>query len=211
MKASGARSGGAQTRTRYAGSASAALLIGLVLGIAIGASGAYIVLRAMGARTVAGLLQAELLPNAAYVARVSELISNAKKSVYVVMYVMKYDPREGTESDPANRLVALVAEAAARGLDVRVIVDDVTKQSYPETIAYLKSRGVPVRLDPKAGVTTHAKIVIVDGECAVVGSHNWTESALSENNELSVLLCSEELVSEVSDYFMRLWESGRPV
>lgn len=198
-------------RARYAGSASSMLLIGLLLGIVIGAAGVYIALKlassgvfASSARTV------ELLPNEAYVERVSELLASARKGVHVVMYVMKYDPRERPESDPANRLIVMLAEAAAKGLDVRVVVDDATKQSYPETIAYLKSQGVSVRLDPRAGVTTHAKIVIVDGRCAAIGSHNWTESALSENNELSVLLCSEELVAEVEGYFLRLWEGGRP-
>ncbi len=191
------------------GSATSALLVGLVLGALIGAAATYLALQALRQQAAAGA-ELELLPNRAYFERVSRLIAGARRSVYVVMFVMKYDPNESPERDPANRLITLLVDAAARGVDVRVVVDDTTKQSYPETIAFLKSKGVPVKLDPKAGVTTHAKLVIVDGSCAVIGSHNWTQSALASNNELSVLTCSREVVEGATRYFMELWEGGRP-
>ncbi|MEM5825581.1 MAG: phospholipase D-like domain-containing protein, partial [Thermofilaceae archaeon] len=193
-------------------SAASFLVLGLILGVIIGAAGAFIALRMVVPFLASGQARftVELLPNKAYFERVSDLIRRAEKSVYVAMFVMKYDPRESPERDPANALIELLVDARNRGLDVRVVVDDTTRQSYPETIEYLKSKGVPVRLDPKAGVTTHAKIVVVDGRCSVIGSHNWTEAALSSNNELSVLVCSEELASEVEGYFMELWGQGRP-
>ncbi|MEM2409477.1 MAG: phospholipase D-like domain-containing protein [Thermofilaceae archaeon] len=206
-------SGGRGDRSRSRGpSAATFLVLGLILGVIIGAAGAFIALRVVAPLPAPGQAQftVELLPNMAYFERVSELIKRAEKSVYVVMFVMKYDPKETPERDPANALIELLVDARNRGLDVRVVVDDTTRQSYPETIEYLKSKGVPVRLDPKAGVTTHAKIVVVDGRCSVIGSHNWTESALSSNNEFSVLLCSKDFAGEVEGYFMELWEQGRP-
>lgn len=210
MRASRGRS--ARDRTRGY-SATSYLVLGLVIGVAIGAAGAYLALRTLAQLSVpeySSQLHVELLPDKAYVESVSELIRGAEKSVYVVMFVMKYDPEESPERDPANALIQLLVEARARGVDVRVLVDDTTKQSYPETIEYLKSKGVSVRLDPKAGVTTHAKIVVVDGKCTAIGSHNWTESALSSNNEFSVLLCSQDLAREVESYFVELWSQGRP-
>jgi len=202
--------GGDRNRSRgpRAGSATGFLAVGLVLGIIIGASAAYLLLSALKPRAPApGLL--ELLPDQKYFEVVSKLIASANKSVHVIMFAMKYDPRESAETDPANALIELLASARRRGLDVRVVVDDVTKQSYPETIEFLKSRNVPVRLDPKAGVTTHAKVVIVDGEWVVIGSHNWTESALKENHEYSVLIRSSEIAARVEDYFEELWSRGR--
>lgn len=208
-------SAGRGDRNRSRGpSATSYLALGLVIGVLIGAAGAYLALRMLGrllAPQPSGELRVELLPNKLYFERVSELIRGAEKSVYVVMFVMKYDPGESPERDPANALIELLVDARSRGLDVRVVVDDTTRQSYPETIEHLKARGVPVRLDPRAGVTTHAKIVVIDGRCAAIGSHNWTESALASNNEFSVLLCSEELVEEVESYFLDLWSNGRPV
>ena len=192
-----------------AGSATGFLVIGLVIGFVIGASAVYLALSILKPAQAPALGRLELLPDEKYIVAVSRLIASANKSVHVIMYVAKYDPKQSAEEDPANMLLELLASAKRRGLDVRVVVDDVTKQSYPETIEFLKSRGVPVRLDPKAGVTTHAKVVIVDGEWVVIGSHNWTQSALSRNREYSILIRSSELAAKVEEYFEELWSSGR--
>lgn len=180
-----------------------------MIGFAIGASAVYLALSILKPAQTPTLGQLELLPDEKYIVAVSRLIASANKSVHVVMYVAKYDPKQSAEKDPANMLLELLASAKRKGLDVRVVVDDVTKQSYPETIEFLKSRNVPVRLDPKAGVTTHAKVVIVDGEWVVIGSHNWTQSALSSNREYSVLVRSSEIATKVEEYFEELWSSGR--
>jgi len=194
-----------RSRGPRAGSAASSLAVGLVLGVVIGASAAYLALNLLKPRAPA----LELLPDGRYFEVVSGLIASANRSVHVVMYVVKYDPKEPAERDPANALLELLAGAKRRGLDVRVVVDDVTKQSYPETVEFLKSRGVPVRLDPKAGVTTHAKIVIVDSEWVAIGSHNWSEAALKDNREYSVLIRSSEIAAQVEEYFEELWSGGR--
>ena len=198
-----------QRPNSLAGSATSFLVIGLVIGFAIGASAVYLAFSILKPAQTPTLGRLELLPDEKYIVAVSRLIASANKSVHVVMYVAKYDPKQSAEKDPANMLLELLASAKRKGLDVRVVVDDVTKQSYPETIEFLKSRNVPVRLDPKAGVTTHAKVVIVDGEWVVIGSHNWTQSALSSNREYSVLVRSSEIATKVEEYFEELWSSGR--
>jgi len=150
-----------------------------------------------------------LLKNVEYYNTVYNIVRRANRSVYVVMYVVKYDPKE--PDDPVNTLLILLTDLHGAGKDVKVVVDDETYRSYPETVQYLVSRGVPVKLDPKAGTTTHAKMVVVDGKYVFVGSHNWTESALTANNEVSVLIVSEEIAREALAYFEGLWEQGRSV
>jgi phosphatidylserine/phosphatidylglycerophosphate/cardiolipin synthase-like enzyme len=196
-------------RPRLSGSATSFLAIGLLIGFAIGASAVYLAFNVLRQAQTPTLGQLELLPDERYIVAVSRLIASANKSVHVIMYVAKYDPKQSAEEDPANKLLELLASAKRKGLDVRVVVDDVTRQSYPETIDFLKSRNVPVRLDPKASVTTHAKVVIVDGEWVVIGSHNWSESALKENREYSVLIRSSDIAADVKDYFEELWNGGR--
>lgn len=144
-----------------------------------------------------------------YLNVVAPLIERANHSIHVVMFVMKYDP--GDEDDPVNELLGLLADAASRGVDVRVLVDEETRDSYPQTIGFLKEHGIGVRLDRSSGITTHAKVVIVDGEFAVVGSHNWTESALRYNHEVSALIRSGEAASVLEKYFSSLWGEGREV
>lgn len=148
-----------------------------------------------------------LLPDELYYPAIERLIERANHSIYVAMFVMKYDPNE--PSDPVNLLLEELVEARERGLDVRVLVDDVTYESYRATVELLEESGVPVRLDPGEDVRTHVKMVIVDGKHLVVGSHNWTESALSYNNEFSVLITSEEHAKQALQYFEKLWAQGR--
>lgn len=150
-----------------------------------------------------------IVEDSAYLSTVAPLIERANRSVYVIMFVMKYDP--GDDDDPVNELLNALADAASRGVDVRVLVDEETRDSYPQTIEFLKEHGIGVRLDRSSGVTTHAKVVIVDGEFAVVGSHNWTESAMRYNHEVSALIRSGKAAEELTNYFGRLWGEGRDV
>ncbi len=183
--------------------------VSFLLGVLLGAALTYFILTELYVQRPISEFTLTLLPNEEYFHRVYELVNRANSSIHIVMYVVKYDPKEA--EDPANVLLAALKAARDRGLDVKVVVDDVTKSDYPETIAYLKANGIPVRLDPKSGITTHAKLVIIDGKIVIMGSHNWTESALSRNNEYSVLIYSRDVASEVEKYFQNLWEKGRPL
>jgi phosphatidylserine/phosphatidylglycerophosphate/cardiolipin synthase-like enzyme len=81
--------------------------------------------------------------------------------------------------------------------------------SYPETIEYLLSNNISVKLDPKAGITTHAKVAVVDDLYVFIRSHNWTESALMYNNEVFVLITSKEIAQDALNYINSLWNQGR--
>lgn len=145
----------------------------------------------------------------AYLKIVKDLLSHANKSIYVAIFVIKYDIKE--YDDPVNQLLYALIDAHKRGLDVKVLVDDPTLRSYPDTISYLKNNSIEVKLDEKKGVTSHMKIVIIDDKYLVVGSHNWTESALSYNHEYSVLIISKYYAEKARRYFLDLWANGRNI
>jgi cardiolipin synthase len=88
-----------------------------------------------------------------------------------------------TLTDPS--VIALLAGAHRRGVDVRVLLDP--NQSYNlRGYQVLKSSGVAVRWYPiPRGVLLHAKIGLFDGEL-VLGSANWTLSGLGVNHELDI-------------------------
>lgn len=148
-----------------------------------------------------------LLPDREYYPMAKKLIERANKTILVTIYVIKYDPRE--ENDPVNVLLRELVKAKKRGLDVRVLVDDATQRSYKQTIKFLRDNGVLVRLDESSRITTHVKLVIVDHKYLLIGSHNWTESALSYNHEYSALIISPDLAKNVEMYFESLWNKGR--
>jgi phosphatidylserine/phosphatidylglycerophosphate/cardiolipin synthase-like enzyme len=145
--------------------------------------------------------------NREYYEKLLEVLGRANRSVYVIMYVAKYDPKG--VGDPVNRLLDVLAQLRSKGVEVRVVVDDETYRSYRETVEYLKNRSIGVRLDPGSRTTTHAKVVIVDGWVVFVGSHNWTESALTLNNEVGVVIHSEGIAQRFVEYFENLWTGGR--
>ncbi|RLG92430.1 MAG: hypothetical protein DRO36_01440 [Candidatus Hecatellales archaeon] len=151
----------------------------------------------------------ELLEDKEYYPEACRLISHANKSIQIIMYVVKYDSKH--EKDPVNVLLKGLVEAKKRGVEVKVLVDDVTLKSYPQTIKFLSENKIPVRLDPSRWVTTHTKMVIVDGKYLLVGSHNWTESALTRNHEVTVKIYSEKFAGEALKYFDSLWDYGRKV
>ncbi|MEM1508513.1 MAG: phospholipase D-like domain-containing protein [Thermofilaceae archaeon] len=185
--------------------------ISFLLGVFLGAILMYFIFTELYVQRPLSGFTLVLLPNEEYFYHVYELMNRANSSIHIIMYVARYDPEETVAEDPANALITALKTARDKGLDVKVIVDDVTKIDYPETIAYLKAQGIPVKLDPKPGITTHAKLVIIDGRIVIIGSHNWTESALSRNNEYSVLIHSNDIALEVERYFQNLWENGRPL
>jgi len=148
------------------------------------------------------------VPDRDYYHVASELIGSARECICLAVFIAKYDPDDPV--DPANDLLRLLAEKAREGVEVRVLVDDVTAERYPETLRLLSTSGAAVRLDPSPRTTMHAKLLIVDRRLVLVGSHNWSEAALSYNWEASVLTGDPEVVGSAVEWFERLWSGGRP-
>ncbi len=150
-----------------------------------------------------------LLTDKEYMSNLLYLLDHADSYVHVIMFVVKYDARE--ENDPVNQVLHRLVDLADRGVDVRIIVDDATLRSYSDTIRFLKDHGINVKLDESSGRTTHTKMVIIDGEILLVGSHNWTESALSRNHEATILVRDSTIIGEAEEYFEAIYSGGRSV
>ena len=135
-----------------------------------------------------------------------DLVQAANESIYVIMYVLKYDP--GDPVDPVNDLVWALGNASQRGVEVAVIIENETWETSQAAYDYFVKVGVNVTYDP-GGVRTHCKLVVVDRYIVLIGSHNWTESALSYNHETSVLIISKEVAEEEIRYFNEIWAEAQ--
>ncbi len=142
-----------------------------------------------------------------YYNELTKWLPRANSSVYVIMYVIKYDPKD--PKDPVNKILDTLINLSKKGVDVRIIVDDETKRSYPETINYLLQHNISIKLDESSARTTHTKLVVIDGKIVFLGSHNWTQSALTQNHEVSIMIMSKEVASKLTQYFDSIWSSGR--
>ncbi len=153
-------------------------------------------------------LEIEFLPTRSYYYELMHLIEHANESIYVLMFVAKYDP--GDRFDWANDVLQALCRAKARGLDIKVVLDQTTLKEYRQTIELLKDCGIDVRIWI-ARSKMHAKLVIVDRRYLFVGSHNWTESALYYNIEASILVEDPKLAQQALGLFQEVWKASTPV
>jgi len=85
--------------------------------------------------------------------------------------------------------------------------EDRASNANRRTGKMLSEGGVEVIFDPLFK-TTHAKLMVVDRELTLLGSTNWTYYALTNNNEVCVLIRSKEVVKALGDYFDRVKVMG---
>ena len=106
----------------------------------------------------------------------------------------------------ARRVVAALAAARARGVDVRVIVDRSAlreDRNDAAAVAALARAGIPVRVDTVRGLM-HDKITLIDGSTVLTGSYNYTWSAEHRNAENLVVLRDPAAVA----VFARNWRAA---
>jgi phosphatidylserine/phosphatidylglycerophosphate/cardiolipin synthase-like enzyme len=159
-----------------------------------------------------------LLADSEYLPRMLAVLASAQRSIDVTMFscVLPVDARP---DHPVRRLLeALVARAQA-GVAVRVVLDHGVPPSrrqadeeVPSEAAatWLAARSIAVRWD-EDDRTTHTKSLVVDGRWCVVGSTNWTFSALRRNREQSLLLDDPVLAATLTTQFTALWKRATPV
>jgi len=152
----------------------------------------------------------QLVTDAQYFQVAKKVIQEAKTSIQVMMFEMGYYDRY--PDTPSNLLIKELIDAKKRGVKVEVILEvregrDRTTERNRTAGKILSDGGVEVIYDPLFK-TTHAKLVVVDGRLTLLGSTNWTYYALSNNNEVSVLIRSKELAKELIDYFNRVKGTG---
>ena len=147
-----------------------------------------------------------LLANREFATALLDGIRDARTSVLCCYYLFKIG--EGRGNQP-RRLAEELIKARQRGVEVTVILEsqgrrrDRLDADNHATAALLSRGGVRVFFD-SPGVTTHAKVTVIDDRLVFLGSHNLTEGALRHNNELSLLIDSPEMAAEIRAYLKRL-------
>ena len=137
-----------------------------------------------------------------------DAINNAEESVVVAMYYIAYDP-DNEDSKP-NQLVQALIDAHKRGCKVKTFLDrtgDVKDVGTVTGIGLLKkTKNAEASLALKeAGLEVigsydtdmNSKAIIIDGELVIIGSANWSEEGLSENQESNSMVLSKSLAESI--------------
>ncbi len=137
-----------------------------------------------------------------YYPAVHKAFTNAKESILCVIYIAKLD-RRYTGGDEYQLVLDLI-NAHKRGVKVLVIFDQnvkfwkkgnkrgVIERRSEYAYDLLLRAGVPVFYDSKSRIT-HSKVIVIDKYITIVGSTNWTYSALRKNHEASVIIKSRDV------------------
>ena len=166
------------------------------------------------------------IPNRAYAPEVERLVKAARERIWIAMLDARYyekrpvpaerekKPRpEGAPPSLTNDILAGLEAAARRGVDVRLVVDMGRGGRVPESklafLTRLKEAGGKVYED-SPDVTTHAKVFIVDSDFTVVGSTNWSQPAVEDNNETAVMIESPEINGHYADFIDGIVKAGTP-
>jgi phosphatidylserine/phosphatidylglycerophosphate/cardiolipin synthase-like enzyme len=151
------------------------------------------------------LLSSDGSAGADFTSTVAGLIDDARERVWVMVYVMR---SSGDADDPVRHLITALERAHQRGCDVRVVLDaskkwrsDEIDQKHVDASALLTSLGIPVLVDDLK-TRSHSKVVLIDHDLAVIGSHNWTFSALRLNRELSLVVQDARIVADAAGMFL---------
>lgn len=138
----------------------------------------------------------ELIVGNAYFKKALALIEGASLSIDVVMYEWKWYAND--PSSHVQRLNQALVRAVRRGVKVRALVNE------GRQCALLNELGIEAKTN-LASIVMHTKAVIVDREHVLMGSHNFTEKAMTSNIETSTYYRDAEIAKQLSDYMLSLW------
>jgi phosphatidylserine/phosphatidylglycerophosphate/cardiolipin synthase-like enzyme len=146
--------------------------------------------------------------------RIVQLLDGATATITVQLLSYRAD----ADGAPWNELEAPLLRAAQRGVHVQLVLADWSKR--PRTIAGLQRLAriphISIRLTtipawsggflPFARVT-HAKVLVVDGKRAWLGTSNWEKDYFTKSRNLGVIIDDAALAAQLATCFATLWQS----
>jgi len=127
---------------------------------------------------------------------VKPLIENAKKTIDVIVFDWRWYSHD--PAHPVQLFNQCFVRAARRGVLVRVLLNN------NSILPTLVSLGIKAKCPNIEGLV-HSKMIIIDEKDLVIGSHNFTQSAFTNNLEVSTYLSNYEEVDKLLKLFNNLY------
>ncbi|MGL4964735.1 MAG: phospholipase D family protein [Inquilinus sp.] len=118
-----------------------------------------------------GQFAACFTPYADCTGMIVDRVGQAQRQVLVQAYTFTSAP-----------ILKALAEAAARGVDVRVILDRSDQDGSRSAARWLAGHGIAPLIDDQVAIA-HNKVMVVDGITVITGSFNFTRAAQERNAE----------------------------
>ena len=121
--------------------------------------------------------------------------------------MLSYDPYDAeVMRDP--EVMRAIEDATRRGVRVRLIMSGQPNDDNGKQRAELAKAGVQVRLLNRLYV--HAKMVLVDGQQAFVGSENFTATSLDQNREVGIVVDDPAVLARIEKTFAADFAAAKP-
>lgn len=129
---------------------------------------------------------------------IPDLIDRSSNSIWMYSEVLRDE-----------EITTALGNAADRGVDVRVLVNESTDAEDVPYFLDALGHGVQIRVLPNPYV--HSKVMIVDGNAALVGSQNYSYTSLNLNREMGIVLTDEGNLEKIITVYIQDWARGEPV
>lgn len=144
-----------------------------------------------------------------------EVVVCAEREILASAFIFGDDPLTMTA-------LAMLRDAARRGVEVRVIVDAMWNRVPSPVLAHLREEGIairqyhPFRLRHPTWISRrlHDKLIIADGEYLIAGGRNVQSSYFGFGHQIEAknyvdidVLVRGDAAAEARRYFLALWES----
>lgn len=141
-------------------------------------------------------MQNEIIISREFPKKVTPLIRRAKKSIDIIVFDWGWYPDEIGES--IQIFNNAIYNASRHGVRVRAVVQ---KRLIKEILFRL---GIEVKLLHSKKLL-HIKLMIIDGEIAILGSHNYTKNAFNLNYEVSIIVRDVNSIGRLQEYFNNIF------
>lgn len=157
----------------------------------------------------AGKLQAQLIASHSFSVSPISLVqavafASAEKSIFIT----------NAYCAPSHNQVELLTKAAARGVDVRILVpgphndQPMTKSAGRGAYGELLQGGV--KMFEYQPTMIHTKSMVIDGLLSVIGSSNFDSRSAQINEELDITVYDEGFGAEMNKVFERDLQQAKP-
>ena len=129
--------------------------------------------------------------------KVIPLIDSAKRSIHILVFDWRwYEDQIGSS---VQRFNSAIVRAHQRGVDVRATVYKGNAFSALQSVR-IKARKL------ESSYILHVKMIIIDRDIVIMGSHNFTKNAFDLNYEASAIIhdsvIAERFFIEFNDFFV---------
>lgn len=140
----------------------------------------------------------ELILDNDYAGKLAAFVDDAQREIRLCAYAWRWYVNE-PEIAIQKLNIALIT-AYARGVKVRALVDTEAQADTFKKLGFQCRSVVNTRM-------LHTKAFCIDSRTLVIGSHNMTKRATTDNYEMSIATQDVDCVTLFDDYFDRMWDS----